>query len=44
VAAGRISITPVHFDLTDHEGLGRLRDWDLDRTFRDAVAGVAGGT
>ena len=37
VAAGRISITPVHFDLTDHKGLGRLRDWDLDRTFRDAL-------
>jgi 5'-nucleotidase len=44
VAAGRISITPVHFDLTDHEGLGRLRDWDLDRTFRDALTSVAGGT
>jgi 5'-nucleotidase len=30
VARGRISITPVHFDLTDRGGLDRLRDWDLD--------------
>jgi 5'/3'-nucleotidase len=44
VARGRISITPVHFDLTDHKGLGRLRDWDLERTFRDALSAVAGGT
>jgi 5'-nucleotidase len=44
VANGRTSITPVHFDLTDLEGLGRLGEWDLDRTFRDALAGVAGGT
>jgi 5'/3'-nucleotidase len=44
VARGRISITPVHFELTDLEGLERLRGWDLDRTFRDALAGVAGGT
>jgi 5'-nucleotidase len=44
VARGRISITPVHFDLTDRDGLGRLRDWDLERMFRDAVAGAADGT
>lgn len=30
VARGRIAVTPVHFDLTDHPGLERLRDWDLD--------------
>ncbi len=41
VARGRISVTPVHFDLTDRAGLGRLREWDLDRTFRDAMAAVA---
>src|SRR5919199_4362990 len=29
VARGRISITPVHFDLTDRDGLTRLREWDL---------------
>ena len=38
VARGRISITPVHFDLTDREGLGRLRDWDLEAMLRDALA------
>jgi 5'-nucleotidase len=30
VARGRVSITPVHFDLTDHEGIERLGGWDLD--------------
>jgi 5'-nucleotidase len=41
VARGRISLTPVHFDLTDREGLDRLRQWDLDRMFRGALAGAA---
>jgi 5'-nucleotidase len=40
VARRRISITPVHFDLTDRDGLTRLRDWDLDRMFREVLAGV----
>ena len=39
VARGWISITPVHFDLTDRKGLGRLREWDLDAMFRNALAG-----
>ena len=30
IARGRISLTPVHFDLTDRPGLERLRDWDCD--------------
>lgn len=30
VAQCRISVTPVHFDLTDHGGLARLREWGLD--------------
>jgi 5'-nucleotidase len=30
VARGRVAITPIHFDLTDREGLDRLRDWDLE--------------
>jgi len=30
VAQGRISVTPLHFDLTDHGGLERLRSWDFD--------------
>jgi 5'-nucleotidase len=30
VAAGRIAVTPVHFDLTDHGGLERLRSWGFE--------------
>jgi len=40
VARRRISITPVHFDLTDRDRLTRLREWDLDRMFREVLAGV----
>src|SRR5512133_3963743 len=30
IARGRVSVTPVHFDLTDRTGMGALREWDLD--------------
>jgi 5'-nucleotidase len=30
VARGRVSLTPVHFDLTDHGELESMRSWDLD--------------
>ena len=30
VAEGRISVTPIHFDLTDHGGLERLRGWGFE--------------
>jgi len=30
VAAGRIAVTPIHFDLTDHGELERLREWELE--------------
>ncbi|HEY5051875.1 MAG TPA: 5'/3'-nucleotidase SurE, partial [Solirubrobacterales bacterium] len=30
VANGRISVTPIHFDLTDHGGLERLRGWGFE--------------
>jgi 5'-nucleotidase len=30
IANGRISVTPVHFDLTDHGEIGGLRGWDLE--------------
>jgi 5'-nucleotidase len=30
VAAGRIAVTPLHFDLTDHGGLENLRGWGLE--------------
>jgi 5'-nucleotidase len=41
VARGRISITPVHFDLTDRAGLARLRSWDVDAMLRASLAGDA---
>ena len=34
VARGRIAVTPVHFDLTDHGGLDALKGWDLERDAR----------
>jgi 5'-nucleotidase len=30
VARGRIAVTPIHFDLTDHGGLDRLRGWGFE--------------
>ena len=30
VARKRISVTPIHFDLTDHGGIDRLRGWGFD--------------
>jgi 5'-nucleotidase len=30
VAQGRIAVTPIHFDLTDHGGLERLRGWAFE--------------
>lgn len=30
LAAGKISITPIHFDLTDYELVKELKDWKLD--------------
>jgi 5'-nucleotidase len=44
VARGRISLTPVHFDLTDRQGLGLLRRRDLGQMFRTALAGVPEST
>jgi 5'-nucleotidase len=43
VARGRISVTPVQFDLTDHGGLERLRSWDLDAMFAAAIEGEEAG-
>ena len=41
VARGRISITPVHFDLTDVAGLNRLRSWDLEAMLSASLPGGA---
>jgi 5'-nucleotidase len=34
VARGRVAITPIHFELTDHAGIERLGAWDLDELAR----------
>jgi 5'-nucleotidase len=41
IAGGRISVTPVHFDLTDRPGLDRLRSWDLEGMLASARAAEA---
>lgn len=42
VAAGRIAVTPIHFDLTDHEGLDALVRYDLARLIAPAAGEVTG--
>ena len=34
VADGKIAITPIHFELTDHEALEHVASWDLDALAR----------
>jgi 5'-nucleotidase len=36
VANGRIAVTPIHFDLTDHGGLERLRSWGFEEMLASA--------
>jgi 5'-nucleotidase len=43
VARGRISVTPVHFDLTERDGLERLRGWDFDGMLRASLPSAAPG-
>jgi 5'-nucleotidase len=40
VSAGRISVTPLHFDLTAEHGLEELRAFDLARLLEEAVEEV----
>jgi 5'-nucleotidase len=40
VAAGRIAVTPIHFDLTDHDGLAALARYDLARLVEPAAREV----
>ena len=42
VAAGRIAVTPIHFDLTDRDGLDALVRYDLARLIGPAADEVAG--
>jgi 5'-nucleotidase len=37
IAKGRISVTPIHFDLTDHGGLERLRSWGFEEMLAACV-------
>ena len=41
IANGRVSVTPVHFDLTDHGGIGGLRGLDLESILKSASASAA---
>jgi 5'-nucleotidase len=38
VARGRIAVTPIHFDLTDREGLSALQRYDLARLIAPAAS------
>jgi 5'-nucleotidase len=40
VAAGRIAVTPIHFDLTDRDGLAALARYDLARLVAPAAREV----
>ena len=42
VAAGRIAVTPVHFDLTDVRGIDALERHDLERLLRPAAEEATG--
>ncbi|HEY2631311.1 MAG TPA: 5'/3'-nucleotidase SurE [Solirubrobacteraceae bacterium] len=39
VAAGRVAVTPIHFDLTDRRGLEALREFDLRALLEPALDG-----
>ncbi len=41
IAHERISVTPVHFDLTDRPSLDRLREWDFEGMLDRAAESVA---
>lgn len=40
ISAGRIAVTPLHFDLTDQAGVDELAGFDLDRLLRPAAREV----
>jgi 5'-nucleotidase len=43
VAAGRIAVTPIHFNLTDRDGLDALQRYDLSRLIEPAAQEVDAG-
>ena len=38
VANGRIAVTPIHFDLTDHGGIERLQGWGFEEMLAASAA------
>ena len=38
IANGRIAVTPVHFDLTDRDGLDNMRGWSFEGMLEQAAA------
>jgi 5'-nucleotidase len=42
IAAGQIAVTPLHFDLTDRDGLDSLQRYDLNRLVAPAADEVTG--
>jgi 5'-nucleotidase len=40
IAGGNIAVTPLHFDLTDQEGVERLGGFDFDRLLQPAASEV----
>ena len=40
VAAGQIAVTPIHFDLTDRDGLDALARYDLARLIAPAASEI----
>jgi 5'-nucleotidase len=38
VAEGRIAVTPIHFDLTEHGGIERLRGWGFEAMLASAAS------
>ena len=42
VAQGKIAVTPIHFDLTDRDGLSALQRYDLARLIAPAATEVEG--
>ena len=42
VAEGRIAVTPIHFDLTDHGGLETLRGWGFEQHAGAGTPGAGG--
>jgi 5'-nucleotidase len=41
VAAGKLAVTPIHFDLTDRDGMDSLARYDLARLIAPAADEVA---